>query len=51
MTRYEITFVWPNDDWTWIYREAKDFHTAMLIALMELPVECRVKSIVRSNHA
>lgn len=47
MYKFEITFVWPNNDWTWIYREAKDFHAAMLIALIELPDGCRVKSIIR----
>jgi hypothetical protein len=26
MKNYEVTFEWPNDDWTWIYVEARDFH-------------------------
>ena len=46
MKNYEITFVWPNDDWTWIYMEVRDFHSAMLRALDACPRGCRVHSIV-----
>jgi hypothetical protein len=45
MKNYEITFVWPNEDWTWIYVEARDFHQAMLLALNACPRECSVHSI------
>jgi hypothetical protein len=44
MKNYEITFVWPNDDWTWIYVEAVDFHQALLLALQRCPRECRRKN-------
>ena len=45
MTKYQITFVWPNDDWTWIDVEANDFHQAMLIGIDKCPLTCRVKRI------
>jgi hypothetical protein len=41
----QITFVWPNGDWTWINVEANDFHQAMLIALDKCPSHCRVQRI------
>lgn len=47
MTLFQITFVWPNDDWTWIDVEANDFHQSMLFALDKCPAGCRVKSIER----
>lgn len=47
MTLFQITFVWPNDDWTWADVEANDFHQAMLFALDKCPAGCRVKSIER----
>jgi hypothetical protein len=47
MTLFQITFVWPNDDWTWTDVEANDFHQAMLFALDKCPATCRVKSIER----
>lgn len=47
MTLFQITFVWPNDDWTWIDVEAVSFHQAMLIALDKCPATCRVKGIER----
>ena len=46
MKTYEVTFVWPNDDWTWVYTEAKDFHAAMLQAMLACPDMCRVKSVL-----
>jgi hypothetical protein len=46
-TKFQITFVWPNDDWTWIDVEALDFHQSMLVALDKCPPNCRVKSIER----
>jgi hypothetical protein len=46
MKNYEITFEWPNGDWTWIDVEANDFHQAMFIALDRCPLTCRVHSIV-----
>jgi hypothetical protein len=42
MSKYEITFLWPTGDWTWTYEMCKDFHEAMLKALMVCPIECRV---------
>lgn len=45
MKNYEITFVWPNEDWTWIYVEAIDFHDAMAMAIQKCPRDCRVHSI------
>jgi hypothetical protein len=45
MKHYEITFEWPNGDWTWIDVEANDFHQSMLIALDRCPLTCRVHSI------
>ena len=42
MKNFEVTFVWPNDDWSWIYVEAVDFHQALLLALQLCPRECRV---------
>jgi hypothetical protein len=42
---YEITFEWPNGDWTWIDVEANDYHQAMLIGLDRCPLTCRVHSI------
>src|SRR5580693_7801925 len=45
MNNYEITFEWPNGDWTWIYLEAKDFHEAICRALCECPRECRVHNV------
>lgn len=45
MKNYELTFVWPNDDWTWTYVEASDFHQAMLMALDKCPLTCRVHGI------
>jgi hypothetical protein len=45
---FELTFEWPNGDWTWIYYQARDFHDAMLEALKQCDVGCRVKSVVRS---
>lgn len=47
MTLFQITFVWPNDDWTWIDVEAVSFHQAMLIALDKCPATCRVHHIER----
>jgi hypothetical protein len=47
MTLFQITFVWPNDDWTWIDVEANDFHQSMLIALDKCPATCRVQRIER----
>jgi hypothetical protein len=47
MTLFQITFVWPDDSWTWTDEEAKDFHQAMLFALDKCPAPCRVKSIER----
>lgn len=47
MKRFQITFIWPNDDWTWIDIEASDFHQAMLVALDKLPFSCRVHNIMR----
>jgi hypothetical protein len=44
---FQITFAWPNDDWTWIDVEANDFHQAMLIALDKCPLTCRVQRIER----
>jgi hypothetical protein len=46
MKNYEITFEWPNGDWTWIYVEAVDFHQAILWALDRQPATTRVHSIV-----
>jgi hypothetical protein len=43
--KYQITFIWPNEDWTWINRQAADFHQAMLMALDECPAGCRVLRI------
>jgi hypothetical protein len=45
--KFQITFVWPDDDWTWINVEANDFHQAMLIALDKCPTLARVKNIER----
>jgi hypothetical protein len=42
MKNYEVTFEWPNGDWTWIYVEGEDFHKAMLLALASCPRDCRV---------
>ena len=42
MKNFEVTFEWPNGDWTWIYVEAVDFHQALLLALQRCPRECRV---------
>ena len=42
MKNFEVTFEWPNGDWTWIYVEAKDFHEAICRALCECPRECRI---------
>jgi hypothetical protein len=42
MKNFEVTFEWPNGDWTWIYVEAVDFHQVMLLALANCPRECRV---------
>jgi hypothetical protein len=42
MKNYEVTFEWPNGDWTWIYVETEDFHKAMLLALASCPRDCRV---------
>jgi hypothetical protein len=46
MKNYEVTFVWPNQDWSWIYVEAPDFHDAMLSALKACPRECRVHGVL-----
>lgn len=46
MNRYELTFEWPNGDWTWVYRESPDFHDAMLVALRECPKDCRVHKVM-----
>ena len=46
MTTYEVTFVWPNDDWTWVYVEAVDFQDAMLKSMLACPNACRVKSLL-----
>jgi hypothetical protein len=43
--KYQLTFVWPDDSWTWHDTDANDFHQAMLIALDKCPSGCRVKSI------
>ena len=45
MKNYEITFEWPNGDWTWIDVEANDYHQAMLIGLDRCPLSCRVHNI------
>jgi hypothetical protein len=45
MKNYEITFEWPNGDWTWIYAEANDFHQALLVALDKCPLTCRVHNV------
>lgn len=50
MTTFQITFVWPDDDWTWIDVEANDFHQAMLIALDKLPSSCRVHRIEKLTY-
>lgn len=47
MTLFQITFVWPDDSWTWADIEANDFHQAMLFGLDKCPAPCRVKSIER----
>jgi hypothetical protein len=47
MIKFEITFVWPNGEWTWINVEALDFQDAMGIAISRLPISCRIKSIVK----
>jgi hypothetical protein len=46
VTRFEITFKWPDDSWTWIEVEALDFHEAILEALKQCPPECRVQSLI-----
>lgn len=46
MKNYEITFEWPNGDWTWTYVEANDFHQAMLVALDKCPLTCRVHGVL-----
>jgi hypothetical protein len=45
MKKYQLTFVWPNGDWTWTDVEAKDFHEAMILALLKLPETCRVQRV------
>jgi hypothetical protein len=45
--KYQITFEWPNGDWTWIDRDLFDYHEAMLVALRACPRECRVHNIQR----
>jgi hypothetical protein len=47
MTLFQITFAWPNDDWTWIDVKASDFHQAMLFALDKCPATCRVQRVER----
>ena len=47
MKTYQITFVWPNGDWTWTDKEANDWHQVMLIALENCLRECRVQWIER----
>lgn len=44
---YEITFLWPNGDWTWIKKDARDFHEALLLGLLACPDGCRVLRIER----
>jgi len=46
MKRYEVTFEWPNGDWTWVFILVKDFHEAMLQALILCPATCRVHRVV-----
>lgn len=48
---YQVTFEWPNGDWTWIDIEAKDFHQAILMALLQCPRECSIKSVVYMTPA
>jgi hypothetical protein len=43
---YEITFEWPNGDWTWTFSDEEDFHGAMLQALKLCPPSCRVAKVV-----
>jgi hypothetical protein len=45
MQTYQITFEWPNSDWTWTNIEARDFHQSILLALNACPATCRVISI------
>jgi hypothetical protein len=45
MKNYEVTFEWPNDDWTWIYVEARDFHHAIIVALEQCPRGCLVHGV------
>jgi hypothetical protein len=45
---FELTFEWPNGDWTWTYYQARDFHEALLEALKQCPDGCRVHGVVRS---
>jgi hypothetical protein len=42
---FELTFVYPNGDWTWEYHSADDYHHAITIALMVCPREARIKGI------
>lgn len=42
---YEITFVWPNGDWTWIYASAPDFHDVLAIAVDKCPDGARVHGV------
>jgi len=42
---FEITFLWPNGNWTWIQETASDFHDVMLVALLQCPREARVLRI------
>ena len=45
MTRYQITFAWPNEDWTWIDVKEASFHAAICTALSRCPASCRIVRI------
>jgi hypothetical protein len=48
MQNYELTFVHLDDDrWTWRRQFCRDFHEAMLQALLQCPDNCRVLRIER----
>lgn len=46
MRKYELTFLWPNGNSTWREQRARDWHEAMLLALLACPATCRVQSIL-----
>jgi hypothetical protein len=45
MKDYQITFEWPNGDWTWLNTRARDYHQIILMALDACPTTCRVRRI------